>query len=207
MKSKLRVILFLFFFILDLNIIFYLKIYSEINIIDNLILYQNSQENKNNNQQQKSNQLPRSYKDFFLGMKLENFLNIIQKVDYLYYEGKIDVSLYEVDKNLFKASVPPYIRKLIFFFYKDILSLFTFYYDSKYVNYFSRYKELSEKFGSPTSMDSERFIWEDDQTLIIFERTNILKVIDKNFINTIKDEYKSIENLIKSSASETFDNF
>jgi len=151
--------------------------------------------------------LPRNYKDFYLGMDLQNFLQIIDKVDYLLYEGKIDVSFYEVDKNLFKASVPPYIRKLIFFFYKEKLALMNFYYDNKYVNFFERYKSLVEKYGNATYVDSDRFTWEDDQTIIIFEKTNLLKVIDKIFLNQISQEFQNIENLIKISEDKVFDNF
>ncbi|MCX8058530.1 MAG: hypothetical protein N3A58_03850 [Spirochaetes bacterium] len=197
--------IFVIIFLLILQIFSLKEIFSE-DFPNKIIYYQNNQENKNN-QKSEENKLPRNYKDFYLGMKLTDFINLIEKVDYLLYEGKIDVSLYEVDKNLFKASVPPYIRKLIFFFYKEILSLFTFYYDNKYVNFFSRYKSLCEKYGNPNQMDSERFIWEDESTIIILERTNILKVIDKNFINNIQNEYKNIENLIKISMDQAFDNF
>jgi len=166
-----------------------------------------SQSTDQSNQPAQSNPLPRNYKDFYLGMSIDEFLGLIKTVNYLYYEGELDVTLYEQEKSLFKASVPPLIRKLVFYFFDKTLVLMTFYYDSKYVNLFERYKELSAKYGDPTLVDSKRFVWQDDKTLIILERTYRLKVIDKAFLDSIQASYDQIDNLIDQQNQSIFDNF
>lgn len=151
--------------------------------------------------------IPREYKDFKLGMDINSFKIKIAKSSYLFYEGEIPLTLGEQNKNIFKTSAKPYILKILFYFYKNKLSMFIFYYNPKKISVFEKLKSLIEKYGNPQKIDSFRFFWEDSETLMILQKDNILKVIDKKFIEELNKENNQLKEIEKLSREQIFDNF
>ena len=107
-----------------------------------ILFSQQSSNSQTNNNQDNSNKesknttientfLPRNYKDFELGMDIEEFNKIFKNTTYLFNEGEIPLTLGEQEKHIFKASIMPYILKLLFYFYKNKLSMLIFYYNSE----------------------------------------------------------------------------
>lgn len=191
------------YFLLILIIFFF-----SINIFSQQTNNNNSNNNNNNNKTETTKDfIPREYKDFKLGMDINSFKETISNSNYLYYEGEIPLTLGEQDKNIFKASAKPYILKILFYFYKEKLSMFTFYYNPKKISVYEKLKNLSSKYGEPQKIDNFRFFWEDSKTLMILQKDNILKVIDKAFILTLQQENKKIEEIENISKEQIFDNF
>jgi len=154
-----------------------------------------------------SQTLPRNYKDIILNMDETSFNNLKKDINYLVFEPDIDVSLYESDKHYYVAYRKPYINKFIFYFYQEKLVEMIIYYNSEKNSIYATYERLKEKYGECTLMDRDRFVWEDDLTKYQLERTNILKVIDKEFMNSYDENQKIIDQLIDESEESIFDNF
>ncbi len=159
------------------------------------------------NDQEENYTLPRNYRDFYLDMDEETFKTTRDEISYIAFQPDLDLTMYEQDKNYYIAYKKPYFNKIIFYFFKGKLVEMIFYYNSDQKNVFENFNRLKEKHGKCSDMDSTRFKWEDDKTIYYLERINILKVIDKEFINSFKEEQEKINNLIEESEDIIYDNF
>ncbi len=146
----------------------------------------------------------RSFQGISLGIQRSEFEKIANEKK-ITIQGELDVYFNQPDKSVVATIFPPYFRKILFFFYKDILSMIIFFFDPKYISIYEEYSRLYSKYGTPT-VNQKQFIWEDSKTLLILEKDPfIVKLIDKELFNSLKETEQNIENIIQQSLDSSLD--
>ncbi|MCR4421261.1 MAG: hypothetical protein GYA61_06495 [Spirochaetales bacterium] len=160
----------------------------------NLIAQQNNENLK----------ISRSFQGINLGIQRTEFEKIAKEKN-ITIQGELEVYFNQPDKSVVATIFPPYFRKILFFFYRDTLSMIIFFFESKYISVYEEYSRLYSKYGTPI-VNQKQFIWEDSQTLLILEKDPfIVKLIDKELFNSLAETEQNIENIIQQSMDNSLD--
>ncbi len=155
-------------------------------------------------EENKSSFLNRSFQGISLGIAKGEFEKIISEKN-MTIQGELDVYFNEPDKSVVAVIFPPYFRKILFVFYKEILSMIIFFFDPSYISVYEEYIRLYEKYGEPI-VNQKQFVWEDSITLLILEKDPfIVKLIDKEFFNQISKDQEQLEKVIQQSLDSSLD--
>lgn len=96
------------------------------------------------------------------------------------YRGGPDVSLRPFDQERsIETEGRGYMERGAFHFDEGTLYIITLFLNRARLDYFTLYRTLEQKYGSPDSLTPERAIWENEQTLMSLERPLTVKYVDR----------------------------
>ena len=156
-------------------------------------------------QQKQSNvskpELPRGFKNIFLGMTLQETKEELLRNPDFGYHGDRDVSLVPgsnqilIETDTSSNFSPSFLTQSWFQFYEDKLYIMTINFNRNKIDYYSIFTTLSKKYGEPTSLDPQKSVWQDKEVTIILEKPLSIKYIDK----ITYDELSNYSNIAKSA--------
>lgn len=153
--------------------------------------------------------LPNGYKNFELGMSLEQTKNELLKAPELGYHGGRDVSflpgnekvLIETDAETGYGS--SYYKRCFFQFYDDSLYIITLNLNTKKIDYYSVFTTFQKKYGEPNLIDPQKATWKNDDVTIIIEKPLTIKYIDNKISNELS-RYSEIQKSGEEISREMF---
>jgi hypothetical protein len=133
--------------------------------------------------------LPRSFRDYRLGMALEDLKGALEQDGLFHFRGDPDVSFLPVrEENLVETTGSSFVRRAFFQFREGRLFIMAFSLNTALVDHYSVFTSLVKKYGEPGKLDPREAIWESEDTRISLERPLTVKYIDKTTFNGILDE-------------------
>ncbi len=95
------------------------------------------------------------------------------------YRGGPDVSLRPSDQERsIETEGRGYMERGAFHFDEGILYIITLFLNRERLDYFTLYRTLEGKYGSPEALTPERALWENEETRITLERPLTVKYLD-----------------------------
>ena len=141
-------------------------------------------------------QLPRQYREFSLGMSMDDLKTNLTRDNFFNFRGDRDVSfLPERDQSLVETTGNSFIRRAFFQLRDGQVFIMSFSLNVELIDHYSILTQFTEKYGQPSYLDPRTAIWETEETRIAVERPLTVKYIDKTVFNDILNE----SNLIQSS--------
>jgi hypothetical protein len=139
--------------------------------------------------------LPRQFRQFYLGMDLDDLKKNLSGDSYFNFRGDRDVSLLPVrEQSLVETSGSYFIRRAFFQLRDGSVFIMSFTLNTQIIDYYSVFTQFIQKYGEPSYLDPGNVIWETEQTRIAIERPLTVKYIDKITFDDILNE----SSLVKS---------
>jgi hypothetical protein len=133
--------------------------------------------------------VPSAFRDFSLGMGLDEAKAALQKESLLAYAGDPDVSMLPSRKEtLIDVQGASFIKRASFQFVDDKLYVMIFSLDSTKVDHYSVYSAMVKKYGKPSSVSPEEIFWSNDKTKVSIERPLTVKYLDLGAYNGIMEK-------------------
>ena len=138
--------------------------------------------------------LPAGYAKITLGMSVDAVKDALKQDGQFGYRGDRDVSLLPGDARIIietdTAVNAPYsfLERCWFQFYDDKLYIMTININPQKMDYYSIFKTLCDKYGTPDSLNPEKSEWRDDAVIMSLERPLTLKYTDKAVFDKLLDD-------------------
>jgi hypothetical protein len=133
--------------------------------------------------------LPRSFRDFSLGMGLEELKEALKGDGLFLFRGDRDVSfLPHREENLVESAGSSFIRRAYFQFREGSLFVMSFTLNTALIDYHSVVRSLVEKYGEPGTLNPQEAVWESDTLRLSLERPLTVKYLDLGTFTEILDE-------------------
>ncbi|MDR1362736.1 MAG: hypothetical protein LBJ35_01620 [Spirochaetaceae bacterium] len=153
-------------------------------------------------------QLPRTFRDFSLGMNLEDLKAALKADPAFVFRGDRDVSfLPNSNQNLVDSAGSNFIKRAFFQIKDDSVFVMTFEMDTEKVDHYSVFTTFSNKYGGPLLLDPRQSEWEDGETRIYIERPLTVKYIDKGVFDSIVSESRLAESSTVLQKQEFLNDF
>ncbi|MDR2102185.1 MAG: hypothetical protein LBP43_06410 [Treponema sp.] len=138
--------------------------------------------------------LPRSFREFSLGMGLEDLKEALRRDGLFYFREDRDVSfLPSREESLVETTGFSFIRRAFFQLRDGEVFIMAFTLDPQLVDHYSVFTSLVKKYGEPGLLDPKQAVWESADTRIAIERPLTVKYIDKYVFNEIINESEALE--------------
>jgi hypothetical protein len=138
-------------------------------------------------------ELPRMYRDFGLGMNLDDLKQRLTSDGLFRFRGDRDVSwLPQRDQSLVETTGSSFIKRAYFQLRDGNVFIMAFSLNTVLIDHYSMFTRFVEKYGEPDYLDPHQAVWENEDTRLAIERPLTVKYIDKRVFNDIIDE-SSIE--------------
>lgn len=152
--------------------------------------------------------LPRQFRQFSLGMNLDDLKSNLAKDDYFNFRGDRDVSFLPVrEQSLVETTGSFFIRRAFFQLRDGEVFIMSFTMNTEIIDHYSVFTRFTENYGEPSWLDPRIAVWETEQTRIAIERPLTVKYIDKNIFDDILDESGLIESNQVRLRQEFLDEF
>lgn len=139
-------------------------------------------------------QLPRQFRDFYLGMNIDDLKDNLFKDGYFDFRGDRDVSFLPIrDQSLIETTGSSFIRRAFFQLRDSSVFIMSFSLNTLIIDYYSVFTQFTEKYGEPSYLDPRSAVWETEETRISIERPLTVKYIDKIVFDDILNESGLIE--------------
>ena len=149
-------------------------------------------------------ELPSGRGNIILGMDIEAVKEELLKDPDFNYRGEPDVSMLPAgDRQVIDCEGALYVDRGYFQFNNDRLYLITMVLDEEYVDHYSIYAALKEKYGEPAKLDPSKTIWENEKVRISLERPLSVKYIDLEVFKSLQQE-SFAESSIESEMRQDF---
>jgi hypothetical protein len=133
--------------------------------------------------------LPRSFRDLFLGMGLEELKEALAADSYFYFRGDRDVSLLpNRGQTLIDTTGFSFIRRAYFQLKDGEVFIMAFTLDPGMVDHYSVFTSFVKKYGEPQSLDPKQAVWSSETTRVSIERPLTVKYIDLGVFNEFINE-------------------
>ena len=137
---------------------------------------------------QEADGLPRTFRDFTLGMTLDELKTALTADGLINFRGDRDVSfLPRREENLVEASGFSFIRRVFFQLLEGRVFIMSFTLDSALVDHYSVYTSLEKKYGAPLRLTPREAVWEAAGLRLSLERPLTVKYIDMDVFNRLID--------------------
>jgi hypothetical protein len=134
-------------------------------------------------------ELSRQFRQFTLGMNLDDLKTNLVGDNYFNFRGDRDVSFLPVrDQSLVETTGPSFIKRAFFQLRDGNVFIMAFSLNTEIIDHYSVFTQLSEKYGEPAYLDPKISYWENDETRISIERPLTVKYIDKAVFDDIVNE-------------------
>ncbi|MCL2243722.1 MAG: hypothetical protein FWC03_04550 [Treponema sp.] len=133
--------------------------------------------------------LPRQFREFYLGMSLDDLKENLITDGYFNFRGDRDVSFLPVrNQSLVETTGTSFIRRAFFQLRDGEVFIMSFSLNTGIIDHYSVFTQFVEKYGQPSSLDPGTAVWETGETRIAIERPLTVKYIDKAVFNDIVNE-------------------
>lgn len=141
---------------------------------------------KENEIEQKSEELPSSFHEISLGMSMEDVKENLKNDSSFIYRGDRDVSiLTNQNRSLIESEGVHFLKRGFFQFYNERLYTIIIQMNPENMDYYSLYSSLVDKYGDPSLVDQKKALWENDRVRLVLERPLTVKYIDTAVFNEI----------------------
>jgi hypothetical protein len=138
--------------------------------------------------------LPRTFRNFSLGMELEALKSALQSDTIFYFRGDRDVSFLPVrEQSLVETTGFSFIRRAFFQLIDGKLFLMAFTLDPGQIDHYSVYAALVEKYGEPRFLDPKQAVWESGNIRLSIERPLTVKYLDTQVFDGIIADSRAAE--------------
>jgi hypothetical protein len=138
--------------------------------------------------------LPRQFREFFLGMALEDLKTALEKDGLFSFRGDRDVSFLPLrEQTLVETTGISFVRRAFFQLLEGKVFIMSFSLDTRLVDHYSVFTSFVKKYGQPGALSPSETVWENDELRVSVERPLTVKYIDKAVFNGLIDESKSLE--------------
>jgi len=152
--------------------------------------------------------LPPGHGDIVLGMDIETVKSELLKDPNFNYRGEPDVSMLpNDDKQVIDCDGVLYVDRGYFQFNDDKLYLITMVLDEEYVDHYSIYAALKDKYGEPSSLDPSKTIWQDEKIRVSLERPLSIKYIDREVFQSLQEQSRAEDSIEAFMRQDFIDSF
>ena len=142
--------------------------------------------------------LPDGYLNIHLGMTFEDTKSALLKYPVFGFRGDRDVSILPgFDRLLIETSGEGYLDKCWFQFYDNKLYTISININTSQMDYYSVFRTLCQKYGSPISFSPEKAVWEDENVIMSLEKPLCIKYSDVKVLDAIENR-----SFVEQSAAE-----
>ncbi|MCL2805617.1 MAG: hypothetical protein FWD26_06735 [Treponema sp.] len=139
-------------------------------------------------------ELPRQFREFTLGMQLEDLKTSLLRDGYFNFRGDRDVSfLPQREQSLVETTGSTFIKRAFFQLRDGNVFIMSFTLNTDIIDHYSVFMQFTGKYGQPAYLDPRSAIWETENTRIAIERPLTVKYIDKIVFNDIVNESGLVE--------------
>jgi hypothetical protein len=139
-------------------------------------------------------ELPNKFREFTLGMNIDELKAALLNDDYFNFRGDRDVSFLPVrEESLVETTGSLFVRRAFFQLRDGQVFIMSFALNTAIIDHYSVFMQFVEKYGQPSSLDPRSAIWETDEIRISIERPLTVKYIDKIVFDDIVNESGLIE--------------
>ncbi len=132
--------------------------------------------------------LPTGFSSITLGMSFEEVSEALKNDGNFNYRGQPDVTMKESpDRSVIETAGMVFIRRAFFAFADDKLYAITLLMNPQRLDYFTLFTRLQEQYGEVTDLSPERAFWSNDSVQLSLERPLIIKYLDLNVLNALRD--------------------
>ena len=136
--------------------------------------------------------LPRSFRNFTLGMTLDETKAALADDSYFIYQGDSHVSFLPVSQqNVLESAGRDFILRGFFQFSEEALYVMSLQLNTAVLDHYSVYRTLVEKYGEPAELNPRLARWENDNVRLTLERPLTLKYIDRATFDRLLAESKT----------------
>ena len=140
-------------------------------------------------------EVPRSFRELFLGMELEELKQALLEDDIFTFRGDRDVSFLPVhEETIVETTGLTFIRRALFQLQGEIVYIMSFALNARLVDHYSVYTSLVRRYGEPASLNPHEAVWESDETRLSLERPLTVKYLDKTVFDNLLEESRIREN-------------
>jgi len=141
-----------------------------------------------------TNDLPRQFRQLYLGMNLDDLKDNLLSDDYFNFRGDRDVSFLPIrEQSLVETTGSSFIRRAFFQLRDGEVFIMSFTLNTQIIDHYSVFTQFTERYGEPSYLDPRTAVWETEDTRIAIERPLTVKYIDKIVFNDILGESGLIE--------------
>ena len=138
--------------------------------------------------------LPRQFRQFVLGMILDDLKENLLSDGYFNFRGDRDVSLLPArEQSLVETTGSSFIRRAFFQLRDGEVFIMTFALNTEIIDHYSVFTQFVQKYGQPSQLDPQAAVWETEDTRIAIERPLTVKYIDKIVFDDILSESGLVE--------------
>lgn len=132
--------------------------------------------------------LPDGYLNLHLGMSFESVKSSLLANPVFGFRGDRDVSILPgFDRLLIETEGDGYLDKCWFQFYDNNLYVISININTQKMDYYSVFRTLCQKYGSPMSFSPEKAVWEDENVIMSLEKPLCLKYSDVKVLDAIEN--------------------
>ena len=137
---------------------------------------------------------PRQFRDYTLGMPLDNLKSALVKDGLFSFRGDRDVSFLPIrEQTLVETTGLSYIKRAFFQLAGGTVFIMSFSLDTRLMDHYSVYTSFVKKYGTPLFLNPGEAVWESGDTRVSIERPLTVKYIDKTVFNRLLEESKTRE--------------
>ncbi|MDR0524251.1 MAG: hypothetical protein LBG90_00075 [Spirochaetaceae bacterium] len=145
-------------------------------------------------QEEGGQSLPRTYREFALGMSLENLKEALKKDDLFHFRGDRDVSFLPAkEQNLVETTGLSFIKRAFFQLQSDHMFVMAFTLNTALIDYYSVFTAFVKKYGEPKILDPKQAVWETGETRVAIERPLTIKYLDMTVFNELNNTSQAAE--------------
>ena len=136
--------------------------------------------------------LPRQFREFILGMNLDDLKTSLLRDGYFNFRGDRDVSFLPArEQSLVETTGSSFIRRAFFHLTGGNVFIMAFSLDTRLIDHYSVYTSLVKRYGEPDYLNPAEAVWESGDTRLSIERPLTVKYLDRNVFNDLIDESRT----------------
>ena len=138
--------------------------------------------------------LPRQFREFTLGMSLDDLKTKLFVDNLFHFRGDRDVSFLPArEQSLVETTGSSFIKRAFFQLRDGEVFIMAFTLNTDLIDHYSIFTQFTNRYGSPAYLDPSVAVWETETTRIAIERPLTIKYIDRVVFNDILNESGLIE--------------
>jgi hypothetical protein len=149
-------------------------------------------------------EIPRSFRNFSLGMGVEELKTVLANDEIFRFREDRDVSFLPLrEEVLIETTGNSFVRQAFFQLRGQTVFIMTFRLNTQLVDHYSVFMSFIKKYGEPLTIDPKQAVWESETTRVAIERPLTVKYIDRVIFDAIVDESQ----LHASERAQMFEDF
>jgi hypothetical protein len=129
---------------------------------------------------------PRQFREFSLGMPLDNLKTALIRDTLFLFRGDRDVSFLPVrEETLVETAGSSFIKRAYFQLVDEAVYIMSFSLDTRLMDHYSVFTSFIKRYGEPVDLNPGEAVWESDETRVSIERPLTVKYIDKTVFNRL----------------------